>query len=196
MKHFHNKVITSGARRDLAGKWNFFIKLTLLYLALTVLFGIFSGGSIAGLLIDGPVLLGIAFLYLRFIRQEKYELDDLFEGFKYFGTACITYLLMVLFIFLWGLLLIIPGIIAALSYSQTFFLLADNPSLRPLEALKKSKEMMMGYKWQYLRFLFRFIPWLLLATIPFCIGLLWFIPYFITAQAHFYEKLKANDVGQ
>ena len=97
---------------------------------------------------------------------------------------------MVAFILLWALLLIIPGIIAALAYSQTFFLLADDLSLRPLEALKKSKDMMMGYKWQYFRFLCRFIPWFILAIIPVGIGLLWFIPYFVTAQAHFYEKLR------
>lgn len=192
MKHFHNRVITSAARADLTGKWDFFVKLTLLYLAVTILVSLL-GGDMALLVMDGPIMLGVAFIYLRFIRKEKYEYDDLFDGFKHFGSACITYLVMIVFILLWAVLLIIPGIIAALAYSQTFFLLADNPSLRPLEALKKSKEMMMGYKWQYFRFICRFIPWLILAVIPLCIGLLWFIPYFITAQAHFYEKLKSNE---
>jgi uncharacterized membrane protein len=193
MKHFHNRAITNAARADLAGKWDFFVKLTLLYLAVTILISLFPGGDMALLVIDGPIMLGVALVYLRFIRKEKYEYDDLFDGFKQFGSACITYLVMVVFILLWAVLLIVPGVIAALAYSQTFFLLADNPSLRPLEALKKSKEMMMGYKWQYFRFLCRFIPWLVLAVIPLGIGLLWFIPYMLTSQAHFYEKLKNNE---
>ncbi len=192
MKHFHNSTITKAARVDLSGKWDFFVKLTLLYLAVTVLVSLL-GGDMALLVVDGPIMLGVAFIYLRFIRKEKYEYDDLFDGFKHFGSACITYLVMIVFILLWAVLLIVPGIIAALAYSQTFFLLADNPSLRPLEALKKSKEMMMGYKWQYFRFICRFIPWLILAVIPLGIGLLWFIPYFATAQTHFYEKLKSNE---
>jgi uncharacterized membrane protein len=193
MKHFHNGVITKAARIDLAGKWDFFVKITLLYLAVTILLGLFPGGDVALLVVDGPIMLGIAFVYLKLVRKEKYEFDDLFDGFKHFGVACITYLVMVVFILLWAILLIVPGIIAALGYSQTFFLLADNPSLRPLEALKKSKEMMMGYKWQYFRFLCRFIPWFVLALLPLGIGLLWFIPYFATAQANFYEKLKGNE---
>ncbi len=193
MKHFHNSVITKAARIDLAGKWDFFVKITLLYLAVTILLGLFPGGDVALLVVDGPIMLGIAFVYLKLVRKEKYEFDDLFDGFKHFGVACITYLVMVVFILLWAILLIVPGIIAALGYSQTFFLLADNPSLRPLEALKKSKEMMMGYKWQYFRFLCRFIPWFVLSLLPLGIGLLWFIPYFATAQAHFYEKLKGNE---
>lgn len=190
MKHFHNSTITKVARADLKGKWNFFVKLTLLCLAVTLIISLPKGGDAAAFIVDGPIALGVAFVYLRFIRKEKYEFDDLFDGFKHFGIACATYLLMVAFILLWALLLIIPGIIAALAYSQTFFLLADDLSLRPLEALKKSKDMMMGYKWQYFRFLCRFIPWFILAIIPVGIGLLWFIPYFVTAQAHFYEKLR------
>lgn len=192
MKHFHNSVITKAARIDLAGKWDFFVKITLLYLAVTILLGLFPGGDVALLVVDGPIMLGIAFVYLKLVRKEKYEFDDLFDGFKHFGVACITYLVMVVFILLWAILLIVPGIIAALGYSQAFFLLADNPSLRPLEALKKSKEMMMGYKWQYFRFLCRFIPWFVLALLPLGIGLLWFIPYFATAQAHFYEKIQSQ----
>lgn len=194
MKHFQNKVITRAALNDLSGKWNFFVKLTLLYIAVTMIISLPKGGDAAALIIDGPLALGVTLVYLRFIRKEKYEFDDLFEGFKHFGIACITYLLMIVFILLWALLLIIPGIVAAFAYSQTFFILADDTTLRPLQALKKSKEMMMGYKWQYFRFLCRFIPWFVLAIIPLGIGLLWFIPYFFTAQAHFYEKVKNKHV--
>lgn len=56
---------------------------------------------------------------------------------------------MVIFIFLWTLLLVVPGIIAAISYSQTFYIIAEDSSIGPMDALRKSREMMDGYKWKY-----------------------------------------------
>ena len=114
----------------------------------------------------------------------------LFSGFKNFGNALVAYLVMTIFVFLWLLLLIIPGIVAALAYAQTFYLLADNPSLDGLDAIRLSKRMMRGYKWKLFCLWLRFFGWALLCVLTFGIGLLWLWPYMAASYAHFYEDLK------
>ena len=97
---------------------------------------------------------------------------------------------MAVFILLWMLLLIIPGIIAALAYSQTFYILAEDESIGAMDALKKSKEMMNGYKWKYFCLSLRFLGWVLLCILTLGIGFLWLAPYVEVSYAHFYEELK------
>jgi uncharacterized membrane protein len=93
---------------------------------------------------------------------------------------------------LWALLFIIPGIIAQIGYSQVWFILAEDDQISPNDALKKSKKMMYGYKMQFFLLGLSFIGWLLLAILTCGIGLLWVVPYMQTANAKFYEDLKAN----
>jgi len=83
----------------------------------------------------------------------------LFDGLPRFVDALVTYLLMVLLIFLWSLLLIVPGIMAALSYALTFFLMADRPGLKGMEALKESERLMKGNRWKLFCLFLRFIGW-------------------------------------
>jgi len=97
-----------------------------------------------------------------------------------------------LFVFLWSLLLIIPGIIASLAYSMTFFILADEPELGASDALAKSKRMMRGYKWKYFCLNLRFIGWAILCVISLGIGFLWLIPYMQISYAKFYEDVKTE----
>ena len=84
------------------------------------------------------------------------KVDQIFMGFNNFSQALTAYLMMVVYVVLWTLLLIIPGIIAALSYSMIFYIMADNPAMIAGDVLRKSKEMMNGYKlklfYLYLRF--------------------------------------------
>jgi uncharacterized membrane protein len=102
---------------------------------------------------------------------------------------------MVLFIVLWLLLLIIPGIIAAISYSMTFYILADDKSIKPMEAIDKSKKMMDGYKWKYFFLCLRFFGWALLCILTLGIGFLWLIPYINVSIAKFYDDVKENPVN-
>ena len=99
---------------------------------------------------------------------------------------------MILFIFLWMLLLIIPGIIASIAYSQTFYILAEDDTIGSMDALRKSKEMMNGYKWKYFCLVLRFVGWFLLCILTFGIGFLWLSPYIQVSYAKFYEDLKTN----
>jgi uncharacterized membrane protein len=90
------------------------------------------------------------------------------------------------------LLLIVPGIIAAISYSQTFYILADDPGMDAISAIDKSKKMMRGYKWKYFCLGLRFIGWALLCILTLGIGLFWLDTYMQTSFAKFYDDVKAN----
>ena len=129
---------------------------------------------------------------LSLSRNENARLEQIFEGFRNYGTVLGACLLMVVFIILWALLLIIPGIIAAIAYSQTFYILAEDDTIGSMDALRKSKEMMDGYKWKYFCLGLRFIGWVLLCVLTLGIGFLWLSPYIQVSYAKFYEDLKTN----
>lgn len=97
---------------------------------------------------------------------------------------------MVLYVFLWSILLIIPGIIAAISYSQTFFILVDKKKISGVEALQQSKEMMQGNKWRFFCLCLRFTGWFIISILTFGIGFLWLIPYMHVSFANFYDDIK------
>jgi uncharacterized membrane protein len=103
---------------------------------------------------------------------------------------------MFVFIILWMLLLIIPGIIAALSYSMTFYIIADDETMDAMEAIDKSKAMMDGYKWKYFCLALRFVGWALLCLLTLGIGFFWLMPYMQVTNAKFYEDVKANYMSQ
>jgi uncharacterized membrane protein len=117
-----------------------------------------------------PLQLSYAIFFLALVRRQNARIGMLLAGFKNFGNALGALLLMVVFMFLWSLLLIIPGIIAGLRYSQVFFLLADNPQLGPLQAIRQSKEMMRGHKYKLFCLWLRYWGWTLLCMLAWAIG--------------------------
>jgi uncharacterized membrane protein len=182
------------ARESLKNKWGLAIGTFFIYILLTGIiqvtteFSPFSG--IVSLIVSGPMALGIAIFSINISRNQEARLEQIFQGFNTFGTSLGANLLMTLFILLWSLLLIIPGIIAALSYSMTFYILADDSSIGAMDALRKSKKMMHGYKWKYFCLGLRFLGWALLCILTFGIGFLWLFPYMGVSMAKFYEDIK------
>lgn len=188
-----NSVLMRMAYESLKGKWGLAIGTFLIYIILTGSsgsVGIF--GSVISLLIAGPFALGAATFSLSISRGQEARLEQIFQGFNRFTTALGAYLLMVLFVLLWTLLLIIPGIIAALSYSMIFYILSDEPSTGAEDALKKSKKMMDGYKLKLFYLCFRFFLLGLLCVLTLGIGFLWLIPYAHITMAKFYDDIKGN----
>ena len=106
------------------------------------------------------VTIGVNYLCLKAARSEKFSFQDLFIGFKdRTGRLLLLEFLVGLFSTLWSLLLIIPGIVKGIAYSQAFFIYLDNPELTASECIKKSEILMDGYKTDYftLSFLFGLI---------------------------------------
>ena len=100
--------------------------------------------------------------------------------------------LMGVFIFLWSLLFVIPGIIKAFSYAMTPYILEEHPELTANEAIDHSRAMMKGHKFDLFWLYLSFIGWGILCIPTLGIGTFWLIPYMQTAQASFYEDVKAD----
>ncbi|MBN2035739.1 MAG: DUF975 family protein [Chitinispirillaceae bacterium] len=192
-----NRAIMTKARSQLKGKWGAAALVALVYILITIIPGsIQKIGGLINLVIGGPIAFGLAFFFLSFVREKGPALEDLFKGFQDFARTLVAYLLMIIFIILWSLLLIVPGIIAAISYAMTFFLLVDNKEMSGADAIRKSKQLMHGHKYRYFCLLCRFIGWFLLGILSCGIGFLWIIPYFMTSNARFYETLLHPEENQ
>jgi uncharacterized membrane protein len=189
-----NRDLMQQAREVLKGRWGLAVGGTVIVLILSALIKVIPiVGWIGSLIIGGPLGLGTAAFFLSLSRRRDAQLFQLFEGFQDFTRALVTYLLMILFILLWTFLFIIPGIVAAFSYSQTFFILAENPQMESMDVLRKSKTLMKGNRWKLFCLLWRFFGWVLLGILSLGIGFLWIIPYLITTSARFYDDLKMED---
>lgn len=98
--------------------------------------------------------------------------------------------MMTLFIFLWSLLLIIPGIIKTYAYRMVPFLLAENPQLGWKRALDLSQQMTAGEKGSLFFLDLSFIGWMLLCAITGGIGIFFLTPYYQTTQGEVYLRLR------
>ena len=118
--------------------------------------------------------------------------ETLFGYFSYWKTAAVSKLLQSVYVLLWSLLFIIPGIIAAYSYAMTEFILAENPDLTASEAIAQSKEIMHGNRWRLFCLHFSFIGWDILSSLTLGIGNLWLRPYKQAANAAFYREISGT----
>lgn len=157
-----------------------------------------SAGSIAfgiGAIITGPAMaVGMSFFLLKIWRGGA-EIGNIFEGFKQLGRSIGGILWMGLFIGLWSLLFYIPGIIKALAYSMTPFILADT-KCSATQALKLSMRITNGHKGDIFVFYLSFIGWYLLSAITFgLVGIFYAAPYMSASFAGLYEELKAKAIN-
>ncbi len=102
-------------------------------------------------------------------------------------------LLRGLYIFLWSLLFIIPGIVAGYSYAMADYILAEKPNMTASEAVELSKSMMYGNRFRLFCLQLSFIGWDILATLAFGIGHLWLTPYKQASYAAFYREVSATE---
>ena len=188
-----NSQIMSDARESLTGKWPLAIGTFLIYYLISMGASLIPyAGQILGILIAGPLAVGVAFFTLKITRDQDPKTDDLFFSFNNnLGNSILAYLLILIFTVIGIFLLIIPGIIVAFALSQTFFILAENPSMDSYSAVVKSKDMMNGYKWQYFKIALRLMGLFFLCFFTFGIGFLWWGPYQYVVMAKFYEEVKA-----
>ena len=202
------KDFRNAAWKDMKGSWG---TLALIYFLYTIILGALAAvnglnalrivflsvlsiaASVAVLLLSGPFNLGIHISALDVSRKQPVSVGSLFEGFRSFGDSLALYILNAIFIFLWSLLLVIPGIIKAYSYSMGYFILADRPDLSGNQARKRSMYLMKGHKWQLFCLDFSFIGWYLLSLLTLGILAFWIYPYHMTARAEFYNELLVEE---
>ena len=180
------------AWKKLNGKWGAMVLITLIYLFVLGVGSVFAYtfiGALVPILIVGPLTLGFTIVSINIIRMKPIEVSQVFDGFRNFGNALLACVLNGLFIFLWSLLFIVPGIIKAYEYSMTYYILADNPAMSATEARNRSIELMRGNKWRLFCLQFSFIGWWILCGLTCGILSLWVVPYMQSAVAAFYQSL-------
>ena len=155
-----------------------------------------NAASSLSLLVEIFLLLPLGVAYVNAFRKLLVNMDtniisNLFNFSNYWRKVG-GMVLMTILIFLWSLLLVIPGIIKSFSYSMTPFILDEFPELSPSEAIHRSRMMMKGHKFDLFWLYLSFIGWGILCLFTFGIGFLWLVPYMQTAEAAFYEEVKAD----
>ena len=162
---------------------------------LTFMLGVISIYSLAQFVIGGAVELGMCAYFSKRALGENADIKDEFPYFQYFGKALGLRIVTSIFIFLWTLLLIVPGIIASYRYAMATYILAEHPEMGIMEAIEASKQMMDGNKWALFCLDFSFIGWALLSACTLGIGDLFLNPYTRMATAHFYLNLSRGSAG-
>ena len=141
-------------------------------------------------LVCGIAMIAYKKYVLNFTREGKCEFNDIINCMKEkWVNILVSEILVFIIVYVGTLLLVVPGIILAFAYSMVTYLVVDT-NLGATDAMKKSREMMKGYKWDYFVFCLSFIGWGLL--VPFTLGLLliWLVPYMEVAEAIYYDRLK------
>ena len=129
------------------------------------------------LIVGGPVMIGYDRFNLHLVDRQEAQFGDLFSAFDIFGQAFWLRLRILLQIIGWTLLLIVPGIIAALRYSMASYIMAETPGISAGEAIERSKAMMDGHKKELFLLELSFIGWILLSALTLGILSLWVTPH-------------------
>ena len=133
---------------------------------------------------------GFTLACLNIARRLEANVGTLFEMFGWFFRFLWLNILMGIFIFLWSLLFVIPGIIAAYRYSMAIFIFCDDPEKGALNCIRESKAITRGFKGQLFVLDLSFIGWSILSVIPF-VGI-YTEPYMATTKANFYRALRGE----
>ena len=159
-------------------------RMTLFYLLITLVLDMINSG--VSYMIDSAggftvlsfsfvsILVGLVALVLNagyycycfgILRREEMPYESLFDAFPFAGKVILLSIVEGVFIFLWSMLFVIPGIIAAYRYSFAMLNLCENPELGVMEALNLSKRQTNGYKMQLFLLQLSFIGYQIAAVL-------------------------------
>ena len=131
------------------------------------------------------------FSFLKKNLDEHVDLGCLKDGFADYKKSAVTLLLRDIYLALWILLFLIPGIIKAYSYTMVPYIVLDNPELSPKEVITRSRQMMKGHKWRTFCLDLSFIGWGLLSSLTLgLVGILYAGPYRRSTRAALYMEIK------
>ena len=194
-----NKQIMKEAQESLKGKWGISIAACLIATIITILVSFIGGylinedwgGNILSLFIVPPIGVGIALFFLNLHDGNKLEIRTIFNPFKeVWLNSVLAYFMMIVIIIIGSILFIIPGIIASLMFSQTFYIIAKDNKIDPYNALVKSKKMMEGNKWKLFKIILRILLLAIVCILTLGIGFILLAPYQNAVYAKFYNLIK------
>lgn len=152
--------------------------------------------GVAFFILGSVIKIGYARFNLDLVdRQEELQKAKLFAYFPQWTTAVAANILQTVYILLWSLLFVIPGIVASYSYAMTGYILAEHPELTASEAIERSKQLMQGNRWRLFCLQLSFIGWGILCAFTFGLGTLLLTPYSQAAKAAFYREITQPAVG-
>lgn len=192
---FNRGELKRAAKNNLSGRWGIMI---LICLVSTIIQGVSertSGDSIfytlLWLIVIAPIGLSISKITLNLSRgEEEPRFSQLAYGFKNIIKVVALNLIIVISVAVGLVLFIIPGVIIGLIFSQSIYVLADNPEIGVIDALKESYRLTNGYKGDIFILGLSFLGWLLLSVLTFGIALLWVMPYIHVTDSELYLFLK------
>ncbi len=166
----------------------------LVSLIASAILGFASFTLVGAIILAGPISFGLTRYFLSLSRKgDEKNLGTLFSGFSTdFGGTLLLGLMEAIFVLLWSLLFVIPGIVKSYSYSMAFYIKADHPEYDWKQCINESKKMMHGHKWQLFCLQLSFIGWIIVGSLCLGIGTLWVTPYMYAATTSFYEHLKGE----
>lgn len=187
------------AKQQIKGKIGILFVITLIIGALSALAGVVlnlipGGGLVASIIITPAFSLSLIRVYLDVVAGGIPKAGDAFTGFDDFWSAFKVTFLVGLYTFLWSLLFFIPGIVKALSYSMSMYILAENKGKSARECIAESKAMTDGHKMELFVLGLSFIGWGLLCSVTLGIALIWVAPYMLATMANVYKSLKPVEV--
>ena len=187
-----NSELYSQGFRTLRGSWLHALAATFIVAVLQSI----AGSMYIGIVIVGALTIGQYRYFLDLWRTGSHPpFGVIFDGFKpgdRFVQSLIAMILVGLAVFFGILLLVIPGIIAGVGLSMTFFIMADDPGIQATDAMRQSWAMVWdaGKFWKVLGFQLLAIPLFLLGTLLLIVGIFLVLPVYQTALAGLYETLK------
>ena len=177
------------AWNSLSGKYWSLIIMLLVVAMISGAAGSFTMGLLSLLTLPMSYALSVAFLNVS-RTQCNPQLECMFTVYRdNFLKAFLVPLLQGLFVFLWSLLFVIPGVIMAYAYSMAIYVANDNPELSAMDAIRKSRELMDGHKWDLFVLDLSFIGWIFLCLLTCGIGFFFLAPYIEMAHVEFYREL-------
>ena len=177
------------AWNSLTGKYWSLIIMLLVFALISGAAGSFTMGLLSLLTFPMGYALSVAFLNVS-RTQCNPQLESMFTVYRdNFLKAFLVPLLQGLFVFLWSLLFVIPGIIMAYAYSMAIYVANDNPELSAMDAIRKSRELMNGHKWDLFVLDLSFIGWIFLCLLTCGIGFFFLAPYIEMSHVEFYREL-------
>ena len=180
------------AKNQISRNLGTFVIIYLIVFALVVAAGCISStiAYFLGILLEFSLIS----IYLKLsddIVPDGKSLFDIFKNVRLCGNSLILYVLLSIFTTLWSLLLIVPGIIKALSYSMAPYILLENEYyMTPMDAIKESQQLMEGHKMELFELYLSFIGWYLLGIATCGLALFYAEPYFGMTMVNFYNKIK------
>lgn len=195
----------AAARESLSGNWKTSAIVMLLIMGISILLSTVIAllsldsewlGNTVNIIVSVLLILPLQWAFanalLQLVRGDNNITENTKQSFKTnYRTFVLTYLLMIIILLGIGVVTLLIGIfILNYAYRMVPYIIQEYPELTPREALKLSREMMRGHKWNLFVLDLTFIGWILLTILTLGIGGLWVSPYMQTTVAHYYEDLK------